>query len=52
LGYRTAVGDSTVAAELRTLDAALAAAGGCVNALLDGTVTHGTWDPSGQQWRP
>ncbi len=51
-GYRDAVGDATLPAGLRTLQAALTAAGGCVNALLDGTVTHGTWDPSAQQWRP
>jgi len=39
-------------AGLRTLDAALSAvAGGCVNALLEGTVTHGTWDPVEQHWR-
>jgi len=50
-GYRDAVGDATLPAELRTLQAALAAAGRCVNALLDGTVTRGTWDPGEQHWR-
>ena len=42
-GYRKAVGDATLPADLRSLEAALAAAGRCVNALLDGTVTRGTW---------
>ncbi len=50
-GYRKAVGDVTLPADLRSLEAALAAAGRCVNALLDGTVTRGTWDPTEQQWR-
>ncbi len=51
VGYRDAVGDATLPTELRTLQAALAAAGRCVNALLNGTVTHGTWDPVEQHWR-
>jgi len=51
VGYRDAVGDATLPAELRTLQAALTAAGRCVNALLDGTVTRGTWDPVEQHWR-
>ena len=51
-GYRKAVGDATLPADLRSLEAALAAAGRCVNALLDGTVTRGTWDPTEQHWLP
>jgi len=49
-GYRDAVGDATLPAELRSLEAALATAGRCVNALLDDTVTRGTWDPVDQHW--
>jgi hypothetical protein len=43
---------STLPASLRQLDNALRATGACLDPLLAGHITTGTWDPHGRDWRP
>jgi hypothetical protein len=50
-GYsRAAEQASTLSAELRSLAAALAAAGRCLNPILSGVVTAGSWCPPRLEW--
>lgn len=49
-GYQRIASTTILPAELHTLDAALEYLGACVNPLLDGTVTVGTWNPFARTW--
>lgn len=49
-GYSELARATTLPAELRQLDAALKCLGECLNVLLDGTITAGTWNPSTRKW--
>ncbi|WP_433717328.1 nucleotidyl transferase AbiEii/AbiGii toxin family protein (plasmid) [Nocardia sp. CA-084685] len=48
--YPILAATTTLPRRLHTLDAALGALGRCVNPMLDGTVTVGTWNPRNQRW--
>jgi len=50
-GYRRVAGDSLVDPALHDLDSALVRAGACLDPLLSGTLTVGTWNPSRASWR-
>src|SRR4051794_30387040 len=49
-GYRTAAAETSLSAELHTLDAALEFVGTCLAPLLNGLRTVGTWNPNSSQW--
>ena len=49
-GYRRTARLAGLANEHTDLDAALAAVGACLNPLLDGTRTTGTWTPGYAAW--
>jgi hypothetical protein len=49
-GYRAIARDSRLDPSVHDLSAALAYAGSCLNPLLDGRVTSGTWQPAQRVW--
>ncbi|MFD6155417.1 nucleotidyl transferase AbiEii/AbiGii toxin family protein [Nocardia sp. NPDC060256] len=49
-GYGELARTTTLPTELSRLDAALECLGECLNSLLDGTITAGTWNPSSRKW--
>jgi len=49
-GYRAEARRSSLPVELHELDAALACVGACLNPVLSGAVTSGTWNPEGCNW--
>jgi len=49
-GYRTAAAETSLSAELHTLDAALKLVGTCLAPLLSGLRTVGTWNPNSLHW--
>lgn len=49
-GYPAEARRSLLHAELHRLDAALACVGTCLNPILDGSVTSGTWRPHTRAW--
>jgi hypothetical protein len=51
-GYRKLTRDTVLAPVLHDLDAALAAAGECLDPILSGSVCEGTWDPHERRWTP
>ena len=48
--YPALAKDTALSAELHRLDTALAFASTCLNQILDGTRTHGHWDPDAHCW--
>ncbi|MFC8044216.1 nucleotidyl transferase AbiEii/AbiGii toxin family protein [Nocardia sp. NPDC057353] len=51
-GYRNLARRTMLPPELHTLTAALEHLGRCLNPLLDGSVTTGTWNPERGAWEP
>ncbi|MFC3963276.1 nucleotidyl transferase AbiEii/AbiGii toxin family protein [Nocardia jiangsuensis] len=51
-GYRALARRTMLPTELHTLTSALEQLGRCLNPLLDGTVTAGTWNPVSGIWEP
>ncbi|QIS03097.1 hypothetical protein F5X71_12940 [Nocardia brasiliensis] len=50
--YPAMAKDTTLPTHLHNLDTALAFVGACLNPLLDGTRTHGRWNPQDHSWGP
>jgi hypothetical protein len=51
-GYRQLARDTVLDTVLHDLDAALAAAGECLDPILSGSVCEGIWDPRERRWTP
>ena len=50
-GYRVEARRTTLPSDLHDLNVVLAWVGACLNPVLDGTVTAGSWNPQTQTWK-